>query len=72
MSMLRLKDIEVGYNFPQKTVLPSYVKSARIFLAGSNLLQFSKFKLWDPEIGFSNGLRYPIMKSVSIGLNINF
>ncbi|MFA7140480.1 MAG: TonB-dependent receptor [Proteiniphilum sp.] len=72
MSMLRLKDIEVGYNFPQKTVLPNYIKSARIFLAGSNLLQFSKFKLWDPEIGSSNGLRYPIMKSVSIGLNINF
>jgi hypothetical protein len=72
MSMLRLKNIEIGYSFPKQTVLPNYIKSARIFLAGSNLLQFSKFKLWDPEIGFSNGLRYPIMKSASIGLEIDF
>ncbi|MDK2838297.1 MAG: SusC/RagA family TonB-linked outer membrane protein [Bacteroidota bacterium] len=72
MSMLRLKNIEIGYSFPKQTVLPNYIKSARIFLAGSNLLQFSKFKLWDPEIGFSNGLRYPIMKSASIGFEIDF
>lgn len=72
MSMLRMKSIELGYNFPKEKLLPSFIKSARIFVAGSNLLQFSQFKLWDPEVDTSNGLRYPIMKSVSIGFDVNF
>lgn len=72
MSMLRLKNVELGYNFSKEKLLPTFIKSARIFIAGSNLLQFSKFDMWDPEMDTSNGLRYPIMKSVSIGLDVNF
>lgn len=72
MSMLRLKNIELGYSFSKEKLLPNFIQSARIFVAGSNLLQFSKFDMWDPEVDTSNGLRYPIMKSVSVGLDINF
>ncbi len=72
MSMLRLKNIELGYSFSKQHLLPSFIQRARVFVTGNNLLQFSKFKMWDPEIGASNGLRYPIMKSVAVGFDINF
>ena len=45
---------------------------ARIFVRGTNLLQFSKFDLWDPELNTSNGLKYPIMAPYSIGLQVRF
>jgi TonB-linked SusC/RagA family outer membrane protein len=72
MSFLRLKNIELGYTFPRDWTSQVGVKSARLFVRGSNLLTFSKFKLWDPELETTDGLKYPIMKSVSVGLNINF
>ena len=43
----------------------------RIYLNGTNLLTFSKFKLWDPEMG-GNGLGYPIQRVYNIGLSVNF
>ena len=57
MSMLRMKDIEVGYT---------------LYAKGSNLLTFSAFDLWDPELDTQNGAKYPIMKSVSFGIDVNF
>ncbi len=48
------------------------MQSARIFISGDNLLTFSSFKLWDPEVDTGTGFRYPIMKSVSLGLDVNF
>jgi TonB-linked SusC/RagA family outer membrane protein len=72
MSFLRLKNIELGYTFPRDWTSQVGVKSARLFVRGSNLLTFSKFKLWDPELETTDGLKYPILKSVSVGLNINF
>lgn len=72
MSLLRLKNVELGYNFSKRLVAKAYMKSARIFLRGSNLLTFSGFDLWDPEVDVSNGLKYPIMKSLSAGLVIDF
>lgn len=74
MSMLRLKNIELGYNLPKPVLRKVAMKSARVFLRGTNLLTFSDFKLWDPELktANNNGLQYPMMKSYSIGLEINF
>lgn len=72
MSMLRLKTIELGYNLPKEKCLPNFIKSARLFLTGNNLLQFSGFDMWDPELATVNGMKYPIMKSVSVGFNVVF
>jgi TonB-linked SusC/RagA family outer membrane protein len=74
MGMLRLKNLEIGYSLPAGLVKKIYLSKARIYLRGSNLLTFSKFKLWDPEVATrdNNGLRYPIMKSYSIGLEVSF
>ena len=69
---MRLKNAEVGYTFPKKWFAKAGVSSMRIYLQGVNLLTFSKFKLWDPELETSNGTRYPQMRTGSIGLNVNF
>ena len=72
MSMMRMKDIEVGYRFPKSWIGHVGLSSVRLYLKGSNLLTFSGFKLWDPEVNTANGATYPIMKSLSFGLDVNF
>ena len=72
MSMLRMKEIEVGWSLPERWISKARIEGVRLYLKGSNLLTFSKFKLWDPELDTSTGSKYPIMKAVSIGLDINF
>ena len=70
-TFLRLKSLEIGYSLSDKVARKIGLNTARIYLNGSNLLTFSKFKLWDPEMG-ANGLGYPIQRVFNIGLNINF
>lgn len=43
----------------------------RFYLQGTNLLTWSNFKLWDPEMGSSNGEAYPITRSVTAGIQVN-
>lgn len=72
MSFLRCKTIELGYTLPKSWLKSYYVKSLRLFVSGNNLLCFSGFKLWDPELGTNDGLRYPMNKSIMFGLDVNF
>ena len=54
-SYLRLKTLELGYSIPKPLVNKIRFNNIRLFLRGSNLLTFSSFKLWDPELGSSTG-----------------
>ena len=72
MSFLRLKNVELGYTFPKKWTKKAGMSSLRIYAAGVNLLTFSKFKLWDPELNGNGGQVYPMTKNITIGLNVNF
>ena len=72
MSFLRLKNAEFGYTFPKKWTKKAGIQALRLYVAGTNLLTFSEFKLWDPELETPTGARYPITRNVSLGLNINF
>ncbi|MFK2248446.1 hypothetical protein ACIXLV_08575 [Bacteroides fragilis] len=54
--------MELGYSY----------KFLRAYISGQNLLTFSKFKLWDPELYTSNGLKYPTQIMGSIGLQFTF
>jgi TonB-linked SusC/RagA family outer membrane protein len=69
-SFLRLKQVELGYTLPAHIQKKIHTSTCRIYVNASNLLTFSKFKLWDVEMG-GNGLGYPIQKVVNIGLNLN-
>ena len=72
MGFLRLKNLEIGYSLPRKWAERSFISSARIFVRGTNLLTFSSFKLWDPELDSSDGGKYPLMMSISGGLEFKF
>ena len=71
-SFLRLKNAEIGYTFPKKWTKKAGIQALRLYVMGTNLLTFSDFKLWDPELDTAYGTRYPITRNVSVGLNINF
>ena len=68
---LRLKTLEIGYSFPKSMMTKLHLSGVRLFFIGTNLLTFSKFKMWDPELGSSTGTEYPIAKTLTLGLNVN-
>ena len=70
-SYLRLKTLEFGYTLPKQIVNKIMFNNIRIFFRGSNILTFSKFKLWDPELHSSTGTEYPLSRSLTFGLTVN-
>jgi hypothetical protein len=70
-SFLRLKTVEIGYTLPQHLTKKCFVSNLRVYVSGTNLLCWSGFKFWDPEMG-GNGLGYPLQRVFNIGLNIGF
>lgn len=69
-SYIRMKNVEIGYTIPKQFVNKIHLDRVRIYLMGTNLLTFSSFDLWDPELGSSNGQQYPLSKTVTLGLTI--
>tara|TARA_B100001059_G_scaffold178527_1_gene179170 strand:+ start:428 stop:3559 length:3132 start_codon:yes stop_codon:yes gene_type:complete len=69
-TFLRMKSIEIGYSLKDRVLSKIGLTSLRFYLTGTNLLTFSKFKLWDVEMG-GNGLGYPIQKGYNFGVNLN-
>lgn len=61
-SFLKLKNAEIGYT----------TKYFRIYLNGNNLLTFSKFDLWDPEMGANGYYKYPTQRVFNLGIQFNF
>ncbi len=72
MSFLRLKNAELGYTLPKNWTKKAGLSTVRVYLQGVNLLTFSRFKLWDPELESSYGNVYPLTRNVSLGINLNF
>ena len=70
-SFLRLKQLEFGYTLPYKWLQRWRVESLRVYFQGNNLLCWSRFKLWDPELAGS-GLNYPIQRTFNIGAHVTF
>lgn len=68
---LRLKNIEFGYTIPEKSSGIFSGLNTRIYFTGLNLVTFSKFDLWDTEMG-GNGLGYPPQKIYNLGLQVKF
>lgn len=61
-AFLKLKNAEIGYTH----------KFFRVYLSGSNLLTFSPFKYWDPEMGGGSGMSYPTSRTFNIGFQLTF
>ena len=70
-AFLRLKSAEFGYTLPEQISNRIHLNSLRFYVSGTNLLNFSRFKLWDTEMG-GNGLGYPVQRVINLGLNLTF
>jgi TonB-linked SusC/RagA family outer membrane protein len=77
-SFLRVKNVSLSYQIPFKT---NWMKSARVYLSGQNLLTITKYRGYDPEVNSdfnSNTLygfdrfAYPASRTVTLGVNITF
>ena len=74
-SYFRLKNVNIAYRFPaswfKKTGMP--LTGAKIYVSGQNLLTFTKaWDGFDPEINNANAEFYPLMRTMTVGVNINF
>ena len=75
-SFLRLKNLQVGYTFPQRWTKKIGIQSLRVYFSGQNLCSFNSFyKGWDPENEIGTGDQpsyYPITAIYSFGCNFKF
>lgn len=80
-SYLRLRNLQVGYTLPQSMLKSVGIKSARVYVAGQNILVLTGYSGVDPEVGLDennsavagidNDL-YPQVKTWSVGVNVGF
>lgn len=78
-SYLRIKNISLGYTFPQKLMHKWGIENLRVYMNIQNTFTFTKYKGYDPEVGAYNynvllrGVdyaRYPSQRIYTFGLNI--
>jgi len=68
-SYLRLKLVEMGYSMPKNLLQKIHLSKCRIYISGSNLFNFTNFKLWDVELG-GNAFNYPLQQQYNLGINL--
>lgn len=70
---LRLKNVEIGYEFNKKKLSKYKLNNLRVYLQGTNLAVWDHVKYWDPELGnASSGAVYPLERTFSLGLEVTF
>ena len=69
---MRLKYLTLSYNLPKGTVFDKVFENVRLYATGTNLFILSGFnnKYYDPEIG--NGNAFPVLRSISFGVDLKF
>ncbi|QEC56317.1 SusC/RagA family TonB-linked outer membrane protein [Flavisolibacter ginsenosidimutans] len=81
-SYLRLKNIQLAYNFPVNKLGGNWIRNLQVYVSGQNLLTFTKYSWFDPEVNASGGsasttlgldwYSYPTSKSVTFGIRAGF
>lgn len=73
---MRLKNLQIGYTLPSAITDKLFLKNLRIFVSGENLVTITNLtKTMDPEtagIGAQGGTVYPLSRTYSCGLSVNF
>ncbi|KAF2326966.1 MAG: TonB-dependent receptor [Flavobacterium nitrogenifigens] len=72
----RIKTVQIGYNLPNDVVSKAGLSKTRLYLTGENLLTFTKYSGYDPEIGggvfgIDKGY-YPQARTIMVGVNLQF
>ncbi|NJN26071.1 MAG: hypothetical protein HC819_08900 [Cyclobacteriaceae bacterium] len=82
---VRVRNLQLGYNLPTSWLSKVRMQSARLYVSGTNLFTFTKYKGYDPEVvsnlgntqnsNLSPGVvsySLPNLKMYNIGLNVKF
>jgi len=69
-SYARLKNVQLGYNFPKKLVRKVGIQDLRMYVSGMNLITISGLKYLDPEAPDVNNGYYPQQMTFTMGLNL--
>ncbi|MDJ1469643.1 SusC/RagA family TonB-linked outer membrane protein [Xanthocytophaga flava] len=87
VAYVRLKNLQIGYNFPQELIKRAHMSNARIYLSAENIWTWSPLYKLTRDIDVEsingsdrvltdgktgNGNNYPILKSMSMGLSVTF
>ncbi|HTE27259.1 SusC/RagA family TonB-linked outer membrane protein [Flavitalea sp.] len=71
---MRLKNLQLGYTIAPEILSKWKMKNIRVFVTGENLITFSSInENFDPEViggGWGSGKMYPLMKTLTVGLNL--
>uniref|UniRef100_UPI0028E7864F SusC/RagA family TonB-linked outer membrane protein n=1 Tax=Capnocytophaga sputigena TaxID=1019 RepID=UPI0028E7864F len=73
-SYLRIKNVTLGYTLPKEVTQKFHTDMLRIYLSCQNLYTFTKYSGMDPEVGTGgvDGGTYPVTRTISFGLNVQF
>lgn len=80
-SFVRLRNVTLGYQLQNAFIKKINLTSAKVYVSGQNLLTFTNYSGYDPEVGsfnqnpLINGVdngRYPSARSLTVGFNANF
>lgn len=71
-SFLRLKNIEIGYNFASGFLGRTKIQGLRLYVNAFNLFTITKVKDYDPEGNSGSGQFYPQQRIVNAGVNVRF
>lgn len=69
INFLKLRNCEVYYKLPATWLQQAHIAGAKVFVQGENLLSFDNVKAMDAEV---LSTRYPLLKSVNVGLSVTF
>lgn len=69
---IKLRNLEFGYTLPKRIVAKAGISNLRLYVSGTNLFSISNIPFMDPECINSNGLDYPTMRVVNLGINLKF
>jgi len=75
-SYLRLKNVQLTYNIPVKSLGLNKIQSLQLYMSGQNLFTLTNYSGWDPEVnsaGFGiDNKSYPMSKSITFGVRARF
>jgi len=80
-SFFRMRNLQIGYNFPTERLFKDRIKNLRAYISATNLFTLTKYTGLDPEVsqfsstftapGVDMGI-YPVPRQYLVGLSVTF
>jgi TonB-linked SusC/RagA family outer membrane protein len=77
-SFIRLRNVKLGYQIPQSIASKLHLKGLNAYVYGSNLVTWTNYKWFDPEVSVDNPLEmgldsgaYPRKREIGFGINVS-